>query len=256
MNEEYSARIGTGVDRRSPMPAYHQLARILRGRIDRGEWHDGQQLPTEIELAEGFEVSRSTVRQALTQLESESYVRREHGRGTFAAPPARLVMTDLSLPLGLAHRTRAQGLSFSAVQRALELAPLRDAEISRRLRQERGVPTVRFERAIRLDGRVAAISTSWLPADRFGSIVADGLREESISLTLREVFGVDLARYENEIEVRDADPESALALGIAPTDSVLVLTAACLSSAQDVVEVSCTSWRADMVRLRFGIDVI
>lgn len=244
------------IDRRSPVPAYHQLSRVLRGRIDRGEWPAGTQLPTELELADEFRVSRSTIRQALTQLADESYVRREHGKGTFASPPTRLVLADLSLPLGLAYRSRAQGLGFAAEERTLALAPVADAFVAERLDVALGEEAVLFERSVLLDGVLAAISTSWLPAERFGRVVETGMREQSVSLTLRDDFGVELARYENEIEVHDADAERAAILDISLTDPLLVLTAVCYSSGSDVVEVSRTGWRADMVRLRFGLDVV
>src|SRR5690606_15607324 len=43
-------------------------------------------LPTEKELQETFQVSRSVVRQALQELDAEGVVVREQGRGTFALP--------------------------------------------------------------------------------------------------------------------------------------------------------------------------
>lgn len=244
-----------GWDRGSPLPAYHQVARLLRGRIDRGDWRADAQLPTELELAEEFRVSRSTIRQALKQLAEESYIRREHGKGTFASPPTRFVLADLSLPLGLAYRSRAQGLGFAVVQRVLAIAPVADELVAHHLGIDLGADAVLFEREVLLDGVLAAISTSWLPADRFSSVVDAGMREDSVSLTLRETFHVDLARYENEIEVHDADAERASILGISLTDPLLILTAVCYAKDQSVVEVSRTGWRADMVRMRFGLDV-
>jgi len=243
------------VDRHSPIPAYHQLARLFRGRIDRGEWRAGEQLATEVELAEDYGVSRSTIRQALAQLADDGYVRREHGKGTFASPPSRLVLTDLSLPLGLAYRTRAQGLDYRAVARSLAIVEAYDPTVVEKFACPAGTPMVQFERAIVLDGTLAAISTSWLPATRFGAVMETGMTEESVSMTLRQNFGIELARYENEVEVHDADTVAAAVLGIAATDPLLVLTASCFSDQNEVVEVSRTSWRADMVRLRFGLDV-
>jgi GntR family transcriptional regulator len=231
------------------------LARLFRGRIDRGDWEAGEQLPTEVELADQYGVSRSTIRQALAQLADESYVRREHGKGTFASPPSRLVLTDLSLPLGLAHRSRAQGIGYDTVVRRLAITTPPNAGIASKLRSVEDSPVVEFERAILLNRVPAAISTSWLPADRFGSIAVNGVNANSVSLTLREEFGVELARYENEVEVHDADPERAELLGINATDPLLLLTAVCYSSTQEIVEVSRTYWRTDMVRLRFGLDV-
>lgn len=74
------------LDRSSAIPLYVQLSQIIKQRILAGDWQEaGGQLPTEPELSAEFEIARGTVRQALSQLESEGIVRRERGRGTFIA---------------------------------------------------------------------------------------------------------------------------------------------------------------------------
>ena len=42
-------------------PAYHRVASALRADIDEGRWKVGERMPTEIELAASFDVSRNTV---------------------------------------------------------------------------------------------------------------------------------------------------------------------------------------------------
>ncbi len=65
------------------MPLYVQLAQILKERIHSGVWQSGASLPTERELCAEFNVARGTMRQALQTLETDGYLRREQGRGTF-----------------------------------------------------------------------------------------------------------------------------------------------------------------------------
>jgi DNA-binding GntR family transcriptional regulator len=67
-------------------PAYKSLAEALRTAIRLGEYPQGFQLPTELELAEQYGVSRQTVRQAFAELVAQSLVYRVRGRGTFAMP--------------------------------------------------------------------------------------------------------------------------------------------------------------------------
>ena len=57
------------IDRSSPVPAYYQIQLDLSDRIQRGEWNDRKQLPSESTLAEQYAVSRITLRQALAELE-------------------------------------------------------------------------------------------------------------------------------------------------------------------------------------------
>src|SRR5512146_2919459 len=75
--------------RRGPMPYYHQLAAILRERINNGEFRAGERVPSEEALCQMFSVSRATVRQALAGLESDGLIRREQGRGSFVMPPSK-----------------------------------------------------------------------------------------------------------------------------------------------------------------------
>jgi len=71
------------LQRSSDIPLYLQIAEILKQRILRGEIVPGENLPAEPELCELFGVARGTIRQALSKLENEGFVRREQGRGTF-----------------------------------------------------------------------------------------------------------------------------------------------------------------------------
>lgn len=75
------------IDRESPIPLYYQLKELLAGRITSGEWQSGDMLPTEEQLQEQYELSRTTVRQALKELEFEGKISRYRGRGTFVSKP-------------------------------------------------------------------------------------------------------------------------------------------------------------------------
>ena len=62
---------------------YMQVADILRREIAEGVFRDGQTLMTEEELRFRFKVSRQTVRQAISLLESDGLVDRRRGSGTY-----------------------------------------------------------------------------------------------------------------------------------------------------------------------------
>ncbi len=56
------------------------MADVLIGRIDGGELIVGDKLPSELDLAEEFQVSRATVVKALRILERSSYVSKNRTR--------------------------------------------------------------------------------------------------------------------------------------------------------------------------------
>ena len=77
----------TTIERNSPIPLYYQLKQLLAERITKGEWQPGDMLPTEEQLQEQYGLSRTTVRQALRELELEGLISRHRGRGTFVSRP-------------------------------------------------------------------------------------------------------------------------------------------------------------------------
>jgi len=77
----------TTIERESPIPLYYQLRQLLAERITTGEWQPGDMLPTEEQLQEQYGLSRTTVRQALKELEYEGLITRHRGRGTFVSQP-------------------------------------------------------------------------------------------------------------------------------------------------------------------------
>lgn len=65
------------------------IASQLRDAIVAGTYGHGQRLPAERRLAGHFGASRSTIREALSQLEDMELVRRRIGSGTFVHHPAQ-----------------------------------------------------------------------------------------------------------------------------------------------------------------------
>lgn len=76
------------IDRQSPTPYYRQLFDVLEQRITSNRIQAGERLPSENDLCVEFGLSRATVRQALSLLESKALARRVPGRGVFAIEPA------------------------------------------------------------------------------------------------------------------------------------------------------------------------
>jgi GntR family transcriptional regulator len=73
----------TTLSEADPLPLYAQLAQRLRARISRGEWKEGDRLPSHEVLAEDYSVARVTVRQAISLLETDGLLASRRGRGTF-----------------------------------------------------------------------------------------------------------------------------------------------------------------------------
>lgn len=77
---------GAEFEKNAKTPKYLALYEAIKKKIDVQEWAENQEIPTERELAELYQSSRTTVRKAIGFLRQKGYVHSEHGRGTFVLP--------------------------------------------------------------------------------------------------------------------------------------------------------------------------
>ena len=75
------------LERSNPVPLYYQLKEVLKQQIRSGHLAPHTAIPSEPELVSSYQVSRATVRQALTELVHEGLLYRQHGKGTFVCEP-------------------------------------------------------------------------------------------------------------------------------------------------------------------------
>lgn len=73
------------IDKNSPLPIYYQLGENIKQLIQTGKLLPGDVLPSEREYAEKYNISRMTVRQAISNLATEGLLYRQKGKGTFVA---------------------------------------------------------------------------------------------------------------------------------------------------------------------------
>lgn len=86
------------IDRESQDKLYVQMYSIIRDKIESNEWPDNVQIPTEDELCAAYDVSKATVRMAISELVRSGYLKKQQGRGTF--------VTRRLADLGMAMKTR------------------------------------------------------------------------------------------------------------------------------------------------------
>jgi GntR family transcriptional regulator len=71
------------VDRDSLQKLYVQMYSIIKEKVETREWPNGAQIPTEDELCRTYDVSKATVRNAVSELVRSGYLRKQQGKGTF-----------------------------------------------------------------------------------------------------------------------------------------------------------------------------
>lgn len=75
------------LDKSVPIPLYFQLKELIIEAIRSGAYKHGSMIPTEKEFSEIYQISRTTVRQAVTELVQEGWLYRIKSKGTFVSTP-------------------------------------------------------------------------------------------------------------------------------------------------------------------------
>jgi GntR family transcriptional regulator len=231
------------------VPLHHQIQRLLRGRIESGEWGAGERVPTEMALVRHFRVSRATLREALRALERDGLIVRHRRRGTFvrepdAAAPARRTITNLVF--GYESEIRV-------VSSATAPAPTHAARF---LGLPRGEPVRRFVRVELVDGVPLAVVVNHVPVPLGARIRERDLARLSMIEVLRDRLGIRLGPIHQQIEARMPDEEIAALLEIDVTRPILGVRLLVSDRSRRPVEVADTFYRADRYRYELEMPAI
>lgn len=200
------------IDPYAAVPKYFQLASILRQQIDNGEWKPREPIPSERQLEVIYNVSRTTIREAIDYLTRQGYLYREHGRGTFVSPPklqkALMELTSFSEDL------LKRGIRPGQIIREISIV-IPPASILQRLELAPGTPMLRLER-IRLGNDVPiGLQISYLVLEPGQSITRAEMEEAgSLYKLLQEKFHIIPSEADETLEVTVATKEEAELLQI------------------------------------------
>lgn len=196
------------IDLDDRIPYYLQVKDRLQQLMDKQVLKPEDKLPSEAELCEGFGVSRTVIRQALQELESDGLVRRRKGVGSFVAEP-KILESFVQKLTGFHADMAAQKIeTHSAVLRnELVSATPRVAEYLD-LAVESSV--VMLERLRFVGQEPVQISTSYIPHSKCPEILHVDFSRRSLYGFLEE-HGFFLARGRRTIEaVRANEREASL----------------------------------------------
>lgn len=116
-----------GIDPRSSIPLYVQIAERIRVAIANGTLSSAAPLPSVRQLAAELRINPATVTQAYRDLEAQGFVEIRHGSGTFVRElaPGRRARERSQQAVALVRRmlaeARRSGVSLPELQRALEV---------------------------------------------------------------------------------------------------------------------------------------
>lgn len=210
----------------------------LRDRIASMPAHD--RLPREMDLAEEFEVSRSTLRQVLASLVRSGLIYTVPGKGTFVADRRVTKGTGLS---GFSEDMRARGLEPGS--RLLSAAPVvATGAVAADLAIDEGDLAYRIDRLRLADGEPMCIESVMLPASPFPGLLVHDMTQGLYDL-LRSKYGVEVSTAPQSVSAVKATPEQSALLGIEVGDPLLAVFRIGLDDRAHVVERAISHYRAD-----------
>jgi len=225
------------------LPKYYELRQWLRQHID--GLPPGTPVAAERTLSEQFNISRSTVRQALHDLAVEGRIVRLRGRGTFVATP------KLTQRLQLTSYTRdmiRQGLRPGS--RLIDASVVEsEPEVADALAVSHGAKVTRLERVRSANGEAMAVETVYLDHARFPGVEAHFSAGTSLYSVLEEEYGVVPVEGEETIETVLAPPAASRLLGTDVNTPMLLLTRTSRDAEGRPIEYVRSLYRGDRFRL-------
>ena len=198
----------------SPVTLYQQISDDITTRIENGEYKEGQLLPSEARFCEIYQVSRVTVRNAISDLVEKNLVIRRHGKGTFVAK--KKLASSLFHFEGFTTACRRNNVNIRthillAERQKVTLQDMRLLHLSEtstvvylvRLRFANDIPVI--------------IEHVRLPFDKYGFLLGIDLENRSLYATLAEYTGANPEDYCNTsiiLEASAATTEEAKLLQI------------------------------------------
>jgi GntR family transcriptional regulator len=201
-------------DRRIPL--HLQISQVLRQRIETGVYAVGEQLPSEHQLMEQFQVSRITIRRAIHNLVHQGLASAQHGRGVFVKNQCKWVYS-LSSPLIFFE----EDMKRQGVQSAICHLEFQEVSPPPRVQEILGSDLACFQsKILLLDGIPAILDKSYILLE-LGRQFANELKTAMTFPTL-ERNGIHISKIETSLECTRADQQLSEHLAVPLGEPLLV----------------------------------
>jgi GntR family transcriptional regulator len=192
------------------LPLYSQLREKLRERILDGTYGAHQQLPTESELTRAYDVSRITVRQALSDLQKEGLLFKIRGKGSFVSKPK--AFQDLARLQGFGEAMHRHG--HETYNRLIGLRTLRPPKAVAARLGVRAESVCEIRRVRFLNRAPISLDVTYVRKDLGERLAKEDLATRDIFVIIENDYGIALGEAELTIEAATAEASVARLLGI------------------------------------------
>ncbi|WP_042464159.1 GntR family transcriptional regulator [Neobacillus dielmonensis] len=233
----------------SPIPIYYQLQELIKDLIDKGELKPGDLIPPEREYAEKLQISRMTVRQALTQLVNEGYLYRIQGKGTFVSE--RKIEQPLHQLRSFTEDMVSRGLKPGSQLISFEVIPATIQIASQLGIQEYG-PVYEIKRIRLADDVPMALESNYISANLVKGLT-EQIVKKSVYAFIEEQLNFTIDHASQVIEASIASDVESEYLRIKKGSPIMLIQQQTFLKDGTPVEYVRSSYRAD--RYKFMIQM-
>jgi GntR family transcriptional regulator len=235
-------------DREQSYQAKHRrIIETLTREIEEGRLRSHDRLPSDKELCERWQVSRSTVRKAMDQLADRGKIFRIPGKGSFVA--FQKISHPTSQLLSFSEKMKAQGLALETklIQQTM-IEP--DEDIASMLRLSSGDRVLKIQRLRIVLNEPMALQTSYIPEALGRDIIEEDFTTTSLNQLMQEKCHVRLSRSDVWIEAPILSQREKKLLGSQSLPLFLAVVGLTYDQDDNPVRFSRGVFRGDRVRLR------
>ena len=230
------------------LPVYYQIKQTIKNWIINREYEPGDKIPSENELAKRFNVSRLTVRQAISHLIQEGFLSSKRGEGTFVTRDENLI-NSFSLEFSgfmddLFYQISKSKTKWVTMARMLPPQPIKE---KLRLRSEHD-EVVQIKRVRFLLENSFAYTINYLPIEIGSKIKETDLYRKPLLQIMEQDLGIRFTEAFQTIEASFADQEVAHKLGIPSGSPILFVERIMYAKNRKPVEVVQSSYRGDLYK--------
>lgn len=234
----------TLINEESGIPLYYQIKEIIKEKIDKGDWENGDKIPNELDLTNHFMVSRSTIRQAILELVNEGILTRKKGVGTYVSKPkfeGEFITLSYPEELGTKHTI----ISIKVIEKT--------SEKMEALNLEDGEQVYEILRLRLFNEEPVATEKSYIPVRIVPDLLENNLEDRIIDL-MSEKYGIEIARYKSNVEPVLLNAYEANVLGVGQNQPALKITKLLLSPQDTPIMLSTSIFRGDRCKLLFSSE--
>lgn len=209
------------VNRDKPQKLYVQLFDILKKKIEDGEWPVGFQIPTEEDLCKLYEVSKATVRLAVSDLVRQGYLNRQQGKGTFVCK--RVIPEALTMTTSFEELMIEAKVSFSTqVLAKTVIMPVDDLDIKLNIPEDSHIIYVKRLRTV--GGEPVLLQESYIPYHVCPLLLEDDVAKNSLIKLFEKKYGITITKVQDYIEIVYLKGEDSKILGLSENPIALLLS--------------------------------